>query len=732
MSKSKHVLTAILVFALFTLQLSAPVLTLANPTGGSVAAGKATISSFGKIMTVNQTTNQAIINWQDFSNNKGEAVNFVQPSGSSIALNRVISGIPSNINGLLQANGSVFVINPAGIVFGSGSQVNIGATFAASTLNMLDSDFLNQQYHFFNDSKTAAGVENHGSINAGQVNLLSGFNVQNFGEITTPWNGVNLVASGQQLVTLDANGLIQMAMPNSPQGYAHVLNSGVVKSPTQVNITSAGDVYFGGPSRSAVSNVQSYSVNVNAAGSIWQSYPFVTAAITAHSVSLNANAGAIGVPNVFLNVNGSVNASAAHDVYLYTANPGVSNYNITAGGKVNVTNTAGAITGSISAWNLALNALSDINVNTNVRDLFADSTLGSVSVRNWNNDLMQTDGLYAPHGNVWMVTNGSLLINGGIFASGMATLGAGGSMTFNPGSPALTANSLELDAWGGSIGTLYNAFPVEANTVKAVAAGDLYLYTNRPGVTTFTANAGYTAAIWNGGGATNATVTARTGWLTAKGDINANTNLTDLIAHSDNGVINVRNWGTVPMQEDGLTAAAGVHVTTSGNLLLNGNVSSNNAVELNSYGSLLSINPLAIVGSSGSLTLSAVGDVGSAGQFLQLQSGNIHAFSGYGSIYAINTWNWATLNVTAGNSIHFENVGSVIGGGIINSPSVTMTVIGDLGASWDPIYLATRTFTPNVSGTVYAALPGSIVPWVNGPVSNVHFEVNNNGNIQWY
>src|SRR5579884_40392 len=80
---------------------------LANPQGGNVVGGSASISSSGNTLTVNQTTNRAIINWGSFNISSGETTQFQQPNSSSITLNRISSTSPSQINGNLTANGNI-------------------------------------------------------------------------------------------------------------------------------------------------------------------------------------------------------------------------------------------------------------------------------------------------------------------------------------------------------------------------------------------------------------------------------------------------------------------------------------------------------------------------------------------------------------------------------------------------------------------------------------------------
>src|ERR1035437_1971474 len=135
----------------------------ALPTGGVVAAGSASISANTLGTTINQSTQNAAINWQSFNIAAGESVRFNQPSSSSVTLNRVLGADPSGIFGSLTVNGKVFLVNPNGILFGQGASVNVGG-LVASTLNITDRDFMSGNYKF---SGTGNGtVLNQGTINA--------------------------------------------------------------------------------------------------------------------------------------------------------------------------------------------------------------------------------------------------------------------------------------------------------------------------------------------------------------------------------------------------------------------------------------------------------------------------------------------------------------------------------------------------------------------------------------
>jgi filamentous hemagglutinin family protein len=113
----------------------------ANPLGGIVVGGNASISGEGTALTtIHQVSDRAIINWADFSIGLGELTQFIQPGVNAAALNRVMSGNPSQLLGTLQANGQVFLINPNGVFVGPSGQINTH-TFIGSTLDLTDGNF---------------------------------------------------------------------------------------------------------------------------------------------------------------------------------------------------------------------------------------------------------------------------------------------------------------------------------------------------------------------------------------------------------------------------------------------------------------------------------------------------------------------------------------------------------------------------------------------------------------
>ena len=244
---------------LASLQVLLPSLAAALPTDGHVVAGQATIHQVSPTsLSVTQTTDKAILNWNSFSIGANEGVRFLQPSMHSIALNRVIGVDPSVILGHLQANGRIFLINPNGILFGAGAQINVGGLLA-TTLQIRDDDFMAGRYLFAQDPlKGLKTVVNHGTIHVsdnGYVVLMAP-GVSNEGVIVATL-GTALLGSGQKF-TLDlmGDGLIRYAIndkvlrqvigPDGKPLSSAVSNSGSIQADGGQVILSArasGDVF---------------------------------------------------------------------------------------------------------------------------------------------------------------------------------------------------------------------------------------------------------------------------------------------------------------------------------------------------------------------------------------------------------------------------------------------------------------------------------------------------------
>ncbi len=185
------------------------------PTGGNVVAGTGSINTAGTTMTVIQSSARMVTDWQSFNVGAGRTVNFVQPDASAVALNRVLGADVSVIQGAINANGQVFLINPNGVLFTNTAQVNVGG-LVASTLPIATSDFMAGRLTF--QGASDASVVNQGQIRAqgangqgGTIALLAA-RIINDGSLTA--HGGNVLLGAGSKVTLDLGGPVKLSVDN--------------------------------------------------------------------------------------------------------------------------------------------------------------------------------------------------------------------------------------------------------------------------------------------------------------------------------------------------------------------------------------------------------------------------------------------------------------------------------------------------------------------------------------
>lgn len=194
-------------FVLGTLMLSPSL--WAAPQGGQVTAGSGQISQAGATTTIQQNSQNLSLTWKSFNTDRGNTVNFVQPNATAVAVNRILDTNGTLFLGTLNANGVVYVINPNGVVFGQGAQVNVGG-LVASTLDVSDKQIGTNRQTFSGNS--TAGVSNAGTItasNGGSVVLL-GNQVSNTGTIVAASGTVALGGGNTVSLTLDGNRLAKL------------------------------------------------------------------------------------------------------------------------------------------------------------------------------------------------------------------------------------------------------------------------------------------------------------------------------------------------------------------------------------------------------------------------------------------------------------------------------------------------------------------------------------------
>ncbi|WP_285961693.1 filamentous haemagglutinin family protein [Pseudomonas tohonis] len=222
------------------------------------AEGPVQTDANGKVLvSIKQTADKAILNWETFNVGRDTTVAFQQDASWAL-MNKVgNSTAPSQIQGQIKGDGTVMILNGNGVVFSGSSQVNVRNLVAAAT------DFSDEQFKTgglysgsnpaFTNAQGAIRVEQGAQLNTaapatstagGGYVLLLGKEVDNAGTIATP-KGQALLAAGDSFTIRKGYGTD--GSPTSTTrgnevtvgGTGTVTNSGVI-------LAASGDVTLAG------------------------------------------------------------------------------------------------------------------------------------------------------------------------------------------------------------------------------------------------------------------------------------------------------------------------------------------------------------------------------------------------------------------------------------------------------------------------------------------------------
>ena len=184
----------------------------------------------------------SVINYTSFNVGETEIVNFIQGSADARVLNRINSGLPTNLDGQINADGQVYWLNRSGILIGPSAVINTAAFYAAAA-DMTSEDFAAKIDQFVD---AGGSVENRGEIRAALVHLI-GRQVANFGSIETPGgNGdvIALSAGDDILISSPGSGVVVMfSGTGTDPGSAGVTNEGTLDAGAGQVSLGAGDMY---------------------------------------------------------------------------------------------------------------------------------------------------------------------------------------------------------------------------------------------------------------------------------------------------------------------------------------------------------------------------------------------------------------------------------------------------------------------------------------------------------
>ena len=178
--------------------------------------------------------------FEKFGLTKEQTANFLSNPDIANILGRVTGGNASFINGLIQVTGgdsNLFLINPAGLIFGNDASLNLPASFTATTADGIqigdfwfdalgENDYSNlfaepNGFAFTSDEAGTIINSSNLSVNSGETISLVGGLVINTGTIDAPAGKIEIAAvEGEQLVTITPEGsLLSLALPTDAQEF---------------------------------------------------------------------------------------------------------------------------------------------------------------------------------------------------------------------------------------------------------------------------------------------------------------------------------------------------------------------------------------------------------------------------------------------------------------------------------------------------------------------------------
>ena len=236
---SKTTAWKILAYGLFACSLAH-----ANPSDPIVVTGSASFENLDANTLSITTSDQAVIEWREFSIAENELAHFVQPTAHSVVVNKVTSELSSVLMGSLKANGKIFLLNPNGVLVGENGSIDTNG-FIASTLSAPIEDLLNGNKDVLFQGSSTAAIVNLGTITAwdGDIFLIS-YQINNEGSVNAQ-SGTAALGAGQQ-VLLRPQALEKIVIRPSLEKYENeatgIDNSGVIAA-CKAELKSDGNAY---------------------------------------------------------------------------------------------------------------------------------------------------------------------------------------------------------------------------------------------------------------------------------------------------------------------------------------------------------------------------------------------------------------------------------------------------------------------------------------------------------
>jgi filamentous hemagglutinin family protein len=225
---------------------------VANPVTTWSNANTPTQATSGgqTVVTVEQTAQKAILNWSSFNIGGATELYINQSAGNSttgnswIAVNRVTdpSGVPSQILGQIKAEGSVYLIDHNGVIFGGSSQINVH-TLVATSLDLFSTDLATSNADFMNYGIGDAAWITSSEISNGTIPMLLTTADAAAGAVTVE-AGAQITVGDLGLALLAAPQVSNAGAISAPDGQIALIAGVGVKATTSTSTTSKALTFY--------------------------------------------------------------------------------------------------------------------------------------------------------------------------------------------------------------------------------------------------------------------------------------------------------------------------------------------------------------------------------------------------------------------------------------------------------------------------------------------------------
>ena len=199
------------------------------------------VQQAGGMTDVTSEVKNNIVNWKDFSVDKGETVRFDKGEKTNNYLNVVTGDQSSKIRGAIQGGNDVYIVNPQGIQIDKGATVNVGNLYLSTTPpeNLSKDTFANDgSSPLVNAAASAAGkVVNMGKIEAKTVNVEGGIiKFLDTADVSATGSDVKLTANDAILLGHSPSAVTSTSdTGNSEVSFASVATPNESKTSYQMN-----------------------------------------------------------------------------------------------------------------------------------------------------------------------------------------------------------------------------------------------------------------------------------------------------------------------------------------------------------------------------------------------------------------------------------------------------------------------------------------------------------------